>query len=106
MALRLLSDAAMRRATPLRPRFAVRGTSTASEKLAVLPFGTVAKLWEELERIAEQAGIEASSQRGALGLPPERAELFVEADGVEARYSVDREKRTILIHDIHRTFQQ
>ena len=97
----------MRRTTPLRPRFAVRGTANASEKLAVLPFGTVAKLWEELERIAEQAGIEAASGKpGALSLPPERAQLFVEADGVEARYSVDQEKRTIFIHDIQRVFKQ
>jgi hypothetical protein len=96
----------MRRATPLRPRFAVRGTATASEKLAVLPFGTVAKLWEELEKIAEQAGVDASAGKpSALDLPPDRAELFVEADGFEARYSVDRVKRTILIHDIQRVYR-
>ena len=89
----------LRRATPIR-RFTVRGSAAAAEKLAVLPFGTVAKLWEELERIANQAGALESFAGPAESDEP--IEQFVEADGLEARYRIELETRTILILDIER----
>ena len=92
----------MRRFTNLQ-RYSVIVPVHVANRLAFMSRDVAGRLRRELNAVAEQV-TDGGESTGALRLPPERVQLYIEVEGVRLHYQVDPVNRSVIAVSIEDAF--